>query len=290
MKRISIIIMLAATLLGCSQKGTEGQIKGCSPQPETETSALDGEKRTHRRIQVLVHRGANALAPENTMASADSALVHGADWIEVDVRTTRDGVMFNLHDDELERTTDGTGLLSESTADYISSLDCGAWFSEEYRGLPVPTMREMLKGLKGRARVFFDVKNGSVADLIALVRETGFDGDKSFFWFKQEEMLREFVRLAPDLKIKVNANDTTRLQYWMTLCTPAYVEVHANALTDEFIDYCHQRNIQVMVGAQGENLEDYSKALNYDVDIINLDKPELFEQLQSAQGKWAFGD
>ena len=56
-------------------------------------------------IEIVVHRGANALAPENTIASADSALKYGAKWIEVDVRKSKDGELFNLHDETLDRTT-----------------------------------------------------------------------------------------------------------------------------------------------------------------------------------------
>lgn len=245
-----------------------------------------------RNIEVVVHRGANALAPENTMPSADSALVHGATWIEVDVRTTADGVMYNLHDDELERTTNGVGKISESTAAYIDSLDAGSWFSEEYKGLKVPTMASMLEELSTRtiresqkpAKVFFDVKPGTpIPAIVQLVRETGFT-DKSFFWFAREEMLREFLTLAPEMTVKVNASDIERLQYWIDLFSeyqlhPAIVEVHANKVTPEFTAFCRQNSILIMVGAQGESLEDYQKAIDTGADMINLDKPELFEQL-----------
>lgn len=60
-------------------------------------------KRGFATIEVVVHRGANFLAPENTVASADSALAHGATWIEVDVRSSRDGVLYNMHDPTLDR-------------------------------------------------------------------------------------------------------------------------------------------------------------------------------------------
>lgn len=218
------------------------------------------------------------------MPSADSALVHGAEWIEVDVRTTIDGVMYNLHDDELERTTTGTGKISESSSDYINGLDAGSWFSEKYRGLKVPTMRSMLEGLRGRAKVFFDVKLGTnVADLIDLVRETRY-ADSSFFWFAKEEMLREFLALAPEMQVKVNASDTLRLQYWINLFAeyalhPAIVEANADCVTPEFTDFCRRNQILIMVGAQGESLDDYRKAIETGADMINLDKPELFEQL-----------
>lgn len=252
----------------------------------------DVEKvQTEKHIEVVVHRGANALAPENTMPSADSALAHGAEWIEVDVRSSKDGVMYNMHDPIFNRTTDGFGFVHNNTSDYIDKLDAGSWFSDEYKGLHVPTIRYMLENLKGRARVFFDVKNCNLPDLVALARETGFVGDSSFFWFGKEEMLREFLTIAPDLQVKVNAGDTVKMQYWIDLFAevaaqngreatmPKIVEVHADALTPEFQDYCSRYGIKTMVGAQGETLEDYRKTIEAGADMINLDKPELFEQL-----------
>jgi len=255
-----LVILLAVGMCACTSKNKE---------------TIQEEQ---HGIEVVVHRGANALAPENTLPSADSALVHGATWIEVDVRTTADGVMYNLHDEELSRTTNGEGNITEKTSDYIETLDCGSWFGPEYEGLKVPTIAYMLEGLKGRANVFFDVKNGSVEELVKLVRESGFS-ENSFFWFGKEEMLKEFITFAPEMKIKVNANDVDRLNYWMTICQPAIVETHVEAITPEFLDFCHNHNIKVMVAAQGENEEDYQKALECGADMINLDKPELFETL-----------
>ena len=156
-------------------------------------------------LEIVVHRGANALAPENTIASADSALAHGAKWIEVDVRPSKDQVLFNLHDDTLDRTTDGKGRLVDMLAKDVCKLDAGAWFSHKYVGAPVPTIADMLDHLRGKAKVFFDVKHGtSVSQLVKLVREKGF-AKNSFFWFGDENMLREFIRIAPDMKVKVNA-------------------------------------------------------------------------------------
>jgi len=250
-----------------------------STKQANQSETVANESLPNHTIEVVVHRGANALAPENTLPSADSALAHGAKWIEVDVRTSKDGVMYNLHDDELNRTTDGEGKIGERTTDYIDKLDAGSWYDESrFKGLHVPTIAAMLDGLKDRAYVFFDVKDCNLQSLVELVRSKNF-ADKSFFWFGREEMLREFVRLAPEMKVKVNASDIDRLEYWKTICTPSIVEIHADKITPEFLDYCQKNHIKVMVGAQGESLEDYRTAIETGADMINLDKPELFEQL-----------
>ena len=99
------------------------------------------------KIEIVVHRGANALAPENTWPSAEAALQYGAKWIEVDVRKSKDGVLFNLHDETLDRTTNGNGPLAEMLSEEVCKLDAGSWFGPQFAGLHVTTIAEMLDSL-----------------------------------------------------------------------------------------------------------------------------------------------
>ncbi len=229
-----------------------------------------------QNIEIVVHRGANALAPENTWPSAEAALRYGADWIEVDVRPSKDGVLFNLHDATLDRTTNGTGLLADMLSEDVRRLDAGSWFDPQYAGLQVPTIGEMLDSLRGRAGVFFDVKRGTpIASLVSLVREKGF-AHRSFFWFGDEAMLREFISLAPEMKIKVNAADVDRLKYWQTVCTPSYVEIAPEMITDEFRSYCHSHGIRVMAACQEDDTSQFQTVIDRRADMVNLDRPEVF--------------
>ena len=227
-------------------------------------------------IEIVVHRGANALAPENTWSSAKAALDYGAKWIEVDVRKSKDGELFNLHDETLDRTTNGKGLLSDMLSDDVRKLDAGSWFSPRFKGLHVPTIAEMLDSLQGKAYVFFDVKRGTpIPALVKLVREKGF-ADKSFFWFGDEAMLHEFMVLAPEMKIKVNASDIDRLIYWQRICKPSYVEIAPEKITDEFRNYCHQHGIQVMAACQEDDTSQFQLVIDKKADLVNLDRPEVF--------------
>lgn len=238
---------------------------------------------TSHPIEILVHRGANHLAPENTVPSALAALEQGAKWIELDVRQSKDGVLYNLHDETLERTTNGTGKIGDATAAQINQLDCGSWFSLDFAGLRVPTIAQMLDTLKGKAPVFFDVKNGTdLPKLIALVKEKGYE-QNSFFWFGDDSMLREFIRLAPQLKIKVNASDIATLQRWMKICRPAYVEIEPKDITQEFKQFCHEHQIKVMAAIQGSDEQAYNEAIEKQPDLVNLDRPELFTRLLRKQ-------
>ncbi len=93
---------------------------------------------------LIAHRGASALAPENTLPAVELAAARGARWIETDVRLTADGGLVMLHDATLDRTTDGTGAVARTPLDRIRSLDAGAWFGPDFAGTRVPTLTEFL--------------------------------------------------------------------------------------------------------------------------------------------------
>ena len=259
-----IIFMLSTLIVGCSSIVTANRVDG---------------HETFRDIEVVVHRGANHLAPENTVASAFAALRNGATWIEVDVRRSKDSVLFNMHDPTLNRTTNGTGYIAERSSEYIKKLDAGAWFGKDYAGTHVPTIAEMLDSLQGKAQVFFDVKSDTpIPQLVKMVRAKGF-ADKSFFWFGDSAMLKEFIALAPEMKIKVNASDVAGIKRWMRVCKPSYIEIDARHITDSVRLFCHSNGIRIMAAIQGSGAEAYREAIYRQPDLVNLDRPELFMQI-----------
>ena len=97
-----------------------------------------------RTAEVTAHRGASAQYPENTMAAFRAAAEQGANWIELDVQETRDGVLVVLHDATLRRTAGDHRAVGELTAAEIAKLEAGSWFSEEFRGEPIPRLEEVL--------------------------------------------------------------------------------------------------------------------------------------------------
>jgi glycerophosphoryl diester phosphodiesterase len=97
-----------------------------------------------RGLRIGGHRGAAAIAPENTMAGFALAARGGADYLELDVRMTSDRVAIVFHDDDLSRTTDGTGPPEGKTVSELRGLDAGSWFGPEFAGQRIPTLREVM--------------------------------------------------------------------------------------------------------------------------------------------------
>jgi glycerophosphoryl diester phosphodiesterase len=95
--------------------------------------------------KIIGHRGACAYAPENTLVSIQTAYDIGAEWVELDVKLTSEGVAIIFHDDELDRTTNGNGLVKDTPYSVIKDLDAGSWFADSFYDTPVPTLEQALE-------------------------------------------------------------------------------------------------------------------------------------------------
>ena len=96
------------------------------------------------KVILAAHRGDRKNAPENTMPAFEKSLAFGADMIETDVRMTKDGELILMHDRSTLRTTGYEGFTNEMTLEEIKALDAGGWFSEDYKGTQVPTVKEFI--------------------------------------------------------------------------------------------------------------------------------------------------
>lgn len=105
------------------------------------------------------HRGASAIAPENTIAAFRAAEGTGADGIEFDVRVSRDGVPVVIHDDTVERTTDGRGEVRRMSVRELQALDAGGWFGSAFAGERLPTLEEVLVWAGERLRLNLEIKD-----------------------------------------------------------------------------------------------------------------------------------
>lgn len=114
---------------------------------------------------ITAHRGSSAAAPENTLAALQRAIDDMADFAEIDVQETKDGVVILMHDADLRRTTGARAKVGDLTYAQIVELDAGGWFSEDYAGVHVPTLEEALRLCKGEINLNIELKAGKSAAL-----------------------------------------------------------------------------------------------------------------------------
>lgn len=100
--------------------------------------------------QIIGHRGAASYAPENTLEGLHSAADMGIEWVEFDVKLTKDQIPVLFHDDTLDRTTSSTGNVADYTFNELRELDVGSWFSDSFIDVKIPTLEEAVDVLLER--------------------------------------------------------------------------------------------------------------------------------------------
>lgn len=161
---------------------------------------------------VVGHRGNAAGAPEDTLVSEVSAQKVGARVLEFDLHMTSDGVPVVMHDDTVERTTDGTGDIGDLTLAQIQQLDAGSWFSSAFAGTSVPTFEQILQFASGTDAIILpELKEAvwttdqvrTVADLIRKYHMT----DRTMFQSFYQSVLQTAQQVAPDIARAALVND-----------------------------------------------------------------------------------
>jgi glycerophosphoryl diester phosphodiesterase len=129
-------------------------------------------------VFIIGHRGASGHAPENTLAAFKKAVALGATFIETDLQLSRDARFVAIHDDTLDRTTNGQGKVHDQTLAALRRIDAGSWFGSDYAGERIPTLEEILEFSKKNDIVFYlELKPsgswGGEHALIGALRESG---------------------------------------------------------------------------------------------------------------------
>jgi len=243
---------------------------------------------------VISHRGANRLAPENTLPAFEKSLEFGVDGFENDCHMTKDGHVVVIHDETVDRTSNGTGLVCEKTLAELRELDFGCWFSPAFAGTKIPTLEEWfalcgsLKVINVELKAAPDGSTASAAATIGMAKRMGLFGKLIISSFELE-MLAACKAADP----------ATRTCLLFSPITPITEEVvddpvgfaKANDLyayhpfmgmvTEDFVEECHEAGIVVnpWVVNQAHGLE---ALRNWGCDGVITDEPALAMKIISA--------
>ena len=150
---------------------------------------------------VIAHRGASSYAPENTFAAFDLAIRMGVSHLELDVHSSWDDHVVVIHDDALDRTTNGSGPVMNQPLAALVALDAGSWFGEKFSGERIPVFADVLERYEGRAHLHTEIKGRSaylVQQTVDLVRAHGMVEGVTITSF-QKVRLEETRAYAPEL-------------------------------------------------------------------------------------------
>ncbi len=235
-------------------------------------------------IAVIAHRGEHRAHPENTLPAFQAAIDCGADFFELDVRTTADGRLVLMHDRTVDRTTNGGGAVREMTFDQIRALDAGAKFSPQFAGTRVPSFEEALTLAHGRIGVYVDAKDIAPADLTAALEKAGMLD--SVVIYGGAGFLKKVQALSPSLKIMPEAYSAATLEKLLTDLTPRVIAFDAGDFNDATISAAKHAGVAIYVDRLGsaDNPAGWRDAIDRGAAGIQTDLPaELIAFLRARK-------
>lgn len=151
---------------------------------------------------VIGHRGASAVAPENTVASIKEAWKEGADGTEVDIYLTKDGKLVTIHDKTTKRTTGEELVVQESTLEQLTRLDAGSWKGEKWKGERIATLEDSLAAIPAGKLVYIEMKGGAevLPELRKVIDASGKAKEEIFLIDFKIENLIAAKPLFPDIR------------------------------------------------------------------------------------------
>jgi glycerophosphoryl diester phosphodiesterase len=221
-----------------------------------------------RQVLRIGHRGAAGYAPENTLASIEKAISFSLDFVEVDVQRTNDGHLVILHDERVDRTTNGTGLLSEMPLLAVRKLDAGA-------GQAIPTLGDVLQITTGRIGLILEVKvQGLAAQIYQAVQRSTFVGSVIYASFIHSEMrsIREADPQALTMALFGRLVKKTPIGVAQSV-QATHVGFNYRVVTKSLVEGCHQRGLVVFVYTVNKR-QDIHKQKSLGVDGIISDFPD----------------
>lgn len=225
---------------------------------------------------VVGHRGNSSVAPENTMPAFVSTTRAGAEYFEIDISLSRDGVPVVMHDNTVDRTTDGTGAISDLTLEQLRALDAGSWFSPAFAGTKVPTLEEVLTYVaNGGTDVVIEYKgdwNVEATQLTVDMIEAAGVESKVFAQSFSATSVANFAAVAPDLPVGylTGGIDSTIIDAAKQIGADA---INPSSATAESVASAHAAGMGVFVWTQ-DSPDAWASLTAMGVDGIITNRPD----------------
>lgn len=230
---------------------------------------------------IIAHRGASAFAPENTLAAFQKAVEMKADAFELDAKLSRDGEIVVIHDQTVDRTTNGSGKVIELSLEEMRNLDAGSSFSQEFVGEKIPLLREVLETFSDRILINIELTNYiSIFDGLAkktaqLVKELGVEKSVFFSSFHPLNLITT-KRFSPEVSVALLAVPgksgwlaRSGLLRWLS---PRIIHPYYQDIDKEYIEKQHKYNRKVNIWTINDE-NDMDKFVKAKIDGLITDDP-----------------
>jgi len=218
------------------------------------------------------HRGAKGYEPENTLLSIKKAIEQGVNAVEIDVHRTKDNKIVVIHDDKVDRTTDGKGFVKDMTLEQLKKLDAG-------KKEKIPTLQEVIDLVKGKIKLIVEIKQKNIYPEIARIIKNNGMYENCYvisFWHDEIKKIKEFDENIHTGVLMVGC--PVSLGFARNIKAEALV-MNYQYVDSDFVEMCHEDNLKVFVWNINEKelIKEYVKMR---VDGISSDFPDILTGLK----------
>jgi glycerophosphoryl diester phosphodiesterase len=237
-----------------------------------------------KAVVAIAHRGEHLHHPENTLPAFQGAVDSGADFLELDVRTTSDGKLVLMHDATVDRMTGGKGDVAKMTFEDLRKLEVGVNLGPGFAGTRIPTFDEALAFARGKIGVYIDSKRISAADAVAAVRRH--DMEDRVVVYGDPKYLREVGMLSPQMKLMPEARNPAVLRGLIDSLALKVAAFDAGDFNDETIRVARDAGVEIYVDRLGaaDNPSGWQDAIDRGAAGIQTDHPAELVQFLKSKG------
>ena len=238
--------------------------------------------KTKHKLVIIAHRGSHLKFPENTLAAYEEAIKEGADYVEIDLRTTKDGHLVIMHDESATRMTGKKGLIKDLNYTEIRDLKIKSTNKEDTTTYRIPDFKSVLNLCKGKINIYLDFKEADVEKTYRLIKEAGMQNNLVVY-LNKEEQYGQWKKIAPGIPLMASLPENMNISQLNTLLDKRPVDIVDNAYNNETVNLMHKRKIAVWVDVQSndEGPDKWEQSLKQGVDGLQTNHPEkLIEYLE----------
>ena len=259
-------------------------VSGGSPHAEENTPDSPLRNPKQGGIYVVAHRGAHNGIPENSLAAYAKAIELGADFVEIDVRATKDGKLVSIHNDRVDAYVEGaSGRVRDFTLKELREFDIGSRVGPQWKGTQVPTLDEIFTLCKGKCGIYLDLKeSATIFDLAKKVEKYGMEHD--VLWYGPIYAMRELKKLKerhPWCILMPDPIQEKGIPLVVKRLHPRVIAATWDRYSKSFVDACHAADAIVIVDESDPSC--WEDAIEWGSDGIQTNHPAKLIALLKAR-------
>ncbi|WP_183556535.1 glycerophosphodiester phosphodiesterase family protein [Mucilaginibacter sp. SP1R1] len=238
---------------------------------------------------VAAHRGDHVIYPENTLAAYQEAIKNEADYVEIDLRTTKDGELVSMHDANVGRMTNGKGLIKDLTLDELEQLQVKSKDTASNETYRIPTFKQILQLCKSKINIYLDFKAADPAAAYRMIKQYGME-KQVLVYINSTNQFTGWRKAAPKMPLMLSLPDSVKNVAGMESFINKY---HADILDGNYSQYtagmvkfAAGKHIPVWPDIQsaGEGAADWDKALAVGLSGLQTDHPAALVRYLKEKG------